>query len=314
MRRFHNILYVSHGTGEETEALKQAFSLACTNRAALNILIIHPDLPREMEHQKENYQKFLVEQLKNNLRTVQAGLAVKDEEVPNVRIGVESGDAPAIRVIRHVLREGYDLVVKDAEHAAEQAEGFRAIDMELLSKCPVPVWLCRPISRPRSGINIAVAIDPEKPEPKEADLAIALLRTARELADTCSGTLYVISCWEFEFEGYLRHNAWTNMPDGEVLRVVNATKQTHRAALDRCIEHSGIGGDIQLHHPRGRPEEVIPDLLKRYGVDVLVMGTVARTGIPGFIFGNTAEDILHKVSCTLLALKPQGFVSPVKAY
>ena len=312
--RFHNILYVSHGTGEETEALKQAFSLACTNRAALNILVIHPDLPREMENQKENYQKFLVEQIKNTMRTVQTGLAVNDQEVPGVRIGVESGGAQAIRVIRHVLRESYDLVVKDAEHTEDQAEGFRAIDMELLSKCPVPVWLCRPISRARSEINIAVAIDPEKREPKETDLAIALLRIARQLADTCSGTLYVISCWEFEFESYLRHNAWTNMPEGEVLKIVNSTKLTHRAALDKCIEQAGIGGDIQLHHPRGRPEDVIPDLLNQYGVNVLVMGTVARTGIPGFIFGNTAENILHKVSCSLLALKPNGFISPVKAY
>jgi nucleotide-binding universal stress UspA family protein len=44
------------------------------------------------------------------------------------------------------------------------------------------------------------------------------------------------------------------------------------------------------------------------------MGTVARTGISGFIIGNTAENILQKIDCSLLALKPQGFVSPVKAY
>lgn len=49
-------------------------------------------------------------------------------------------------------------------------------------------------------------------------------------------------------------------------------------------------------------------------IDVLVMGTVARTGIPGFIIGNTAEIILQKIDCSLLALKPLGFVSPVKAY
>jgi nucleotide-binding universal stress UspA family protein len=49
-------------------------------------------------------------------------------------------------------------------------------------------------------------------------------------------------------------------------------------------------------------------------IDILVMGTVARTGLPGFVLGNTAENIVQKLSCSLLALKPQGFVSPVKAY
>jgi len=44
------------------------------------------------------------------------------------------------------------------------------------------------------------------------------------------------------------------------------------------------------------------------------MGTVARTGISGFIIGNTAENILEEISCSLIALKPEGFVSPVKAY
>jgi len=49
-------------------------------------------------------------------------------------------------------------------------------------------------------------------------------------------------------------------------------------------------------------------------IDILIMGTVARTGISGFIIGNTAENILQKIDCSLLALKPQGLVSPVKAY
>lgn len=37
---------------------------------------------------------------------------------------------------------------------------------------------------------------------------------------------------------------------------------------------------------------------------------LARTGISGFFPGNTAENILQKIGCSLLALKPQGFVSP----
>jgi nucleotide-binding universal stress UspA family protein len=49
-------------------------------------------------------------------------------------------------------------------------------------------------------------------------------------------------------------------------------------------------------------------------IDVLVMGTVARTGIPGFIIGNTAESVVQQLSCSLLALKPNGFISPVTAY
>ena len=50
------------------------------------------------------------------------------------------------------------------------------------------------------------------------------------------------------------------------------------------------------------------------GVDILVMGSVARSGIAGFLMGNTAENIMRKLDCDLVALKPKGFVSPVNAY
>ena len=45
--------------------------------------------------------------------------------------------------------------------------------------------------------------------------------------------------------------------------------------------------------------------------DLLVMGTIARTGIAGFIVGNTAERLLPRIPCSVLAIKPEGFVSPV---
>jgi universal stress protein E len=43
----------------------------------------------------------------------------------------------------------------------------------------------------------------------------------------------------------------------------------------------------------------------------VVMGTVARTGVPGFIMGNTAETILSQIDCSVLAIKPPGFTTPV---
>ena len=67
----------------------------------------------------------------------------------------------------------------------------------------------------------------------------------------------------------------------------------------------------QLHLLKGSARKEIPALAKRLQVDCIVMGTVARTGIPGFIMGNTAETILEQIDCSVLALKPPGFVTPV---
>jgi len=44
---------------------------------------------------------------------------------------------------------------------------------------------------------------------------------------------------------------------------------------------------------------------------LVIMGTVCRTGIPGLIVGNTAEFVMNKLDCSILAIKPQKFVSNV---
>ena len=46
-------------------------------------------------------------------------------------------------------------------------------------------------------------------------------------------------------------------------------------------------------------------------MDLVVMGTVSRTGIPGLLIGDTAEVILNNLECSVLAVKPTGFVTPV---
>jgi nucleotide-binding universal stress UspA family protein len=63
---------------------------------------------------------------------------------------------------------------------------------------------------------------------------------------------------------------------------------------------------------RGEPHYVIPEFVVSEGIDVLVMGTVARGGISAMLIGNTAERVLRKLPCSVLTVKPDGFVSPVR--
>jgi nucleotide-binding universal stress UspA family protein len=67
----------------------------------------------------------------------------------------------------------------------------------------------------------------------------------------------------------------------------------------------------QLHTPKGSARKDIPELAKRLQVDCVVMGTVARTGVPGFFIDNTAESVLGQIECSVLSIKPPGFVTPV---
>jgi universal stress protein E len=312
MQTFHNILFVSHGIADETAALKQALSLARNHKAALKALVICPEFPKEMAVYKDKYEASLNEQLQKSIQATREIVKISETEVP-IQIEVESGDTPAIRIIRHVLKGAYDLVVKEAE-PKEDGKGFKAMDMELLRKCPCPVWLSRPINKHRNEIQIAVAIDPESMAPESHDLSLRLLALSRSLADSCNGELNIISCWDYEFEESLRHNAWVKISDEELIKTVMEVQAKHRGALETLVKKANIDGSLQMHHLRGNPDQIISQYVAKKNIDILVMGTVARTGIPGFIIGNTAENIVQTLGCSLLALKPNGFTSPVKAY
>jgi universal stress protein E len=300
---------------DETEALKQALSLARNNKAELKALIVCPEFPKEMLDYKGKYEASLVQQLETSIQATREAIKVSESELP-LKIEVDSGGTPAIRIVRHVIKNAHDLVIKQAE-PQEGGKGFMAMDMELLRKCPCPVWMTRPISHHRNDMKVAVAIDPESIAPEGRDLSIKLLQLANSLATTCCGALDIVSCWHFEYEEYLRSSTsgWIRVPKNELDQMVTKRQNEHRAALDALIKDSAItGGEHRIDHIKGLPEQSIPDFIKQNDIDILVMGTVARTGIHSFILGNTAENILQKIGCSLLALKPNGFVSPVKAY
>jgi len=312
MNTFHNILYITHGTTNETDGLKQAVSLARNNQAPLKVMVICPEFSDSLPDYKTKFEEALLEQATASVHSVKEALKLKSGDV-EFTVELAPSKHPPIRIIQQVLRDEHDLVVKESE-PTERNKGFKAIDMALLRKCPCPVWLSRPIECPRTEIKVAVAIDPESHNPEAVDLGKRMLQLSRSLADSGNGELHIVSCWEYELEGYLRGNHWIGMDEIEVSEAVSQAQAEHSAALQEMLVDSNISGPQVIHHLRGRPEELIPDFVENSGIHVLVMGTVARTGIAGFIFGNTAENIIQELNCSLIALKPPGFISPVKAY
>ena len=68
---------------------------------------------------------------------------------------------------------------------------------------------------------------------------------------------------------------------------------------------------VVTHVAQGASAHLIRQKVDEVQADLLVMGTVSRAGLAGFFFGNTAESVLAKVNCSILALKPNDFVCPI---
>ena len=312
MLNFKKILLVGNGMLEVKNSLKHAVRLAYQNQAKLDVLIVCPEFPKELSEYKPVFEFSVAEKFKHELKATRSEIAPNESGVA-LNFKIEYNSVPSIYIIRHIIKNGYDLLIKDAETLNDE-RGFKAIDMDILRKCPCPVWISKTTHKNDHEKNIAVAIDPLSPTAEGHALSLHLLEISRSLANAYNEKLKIISCWDYVFEEYLSKNMSFKVDAEDLARFVNTTSQHHHDALNQLIQESVITDNYEVAHVRGSPDEVIPQYITENSIDVLVMGTVGRTGIPGFVIGNTAENVLQNLNCSLIAIKPNGFMTPIKAY
>ncbi len=177
-----------------------------------------------------------------------------------------------------------------------------------MRKCPCPVWILKS-SRRQYYARILAAVDTGAENEAEEGLNRLILDLAFSLAQLEMSELDIVHAWNLYAERALRNRNVLSQRD--IDRMV-ATRQQQEARLKVLLGQYPLGQvKTQVHLVKGEPGEVIPRLAGERQVELIVMGTVARTGIPGFFIGNTAERVLTSVDCSVLAVKPDGFVTPI---
>ena len=101
-------------------------------------------------------------------------------------------------------------------------------------------------------------------------------------------------------------------PEDVAAYVTAASDAAHHSLDDLMTSFGDRLASARVELKKGDPEDIIPRFVVSEGIDLVVMGTVARTGIAGFIIGNTAERLLQRLVCSVYAVKPDGFRTPVR--
>lgn len=52
-------------------------------------------------------------------------------------------------------------------------------------------------------------------------------------------------------------------------------------------------------------------MAKTLDAELVIIGTVGRVGLSAALIGNTAEHVIDELNCDVLAIKPDGFESPL---
>ena len=322
MKRFKNILCVFESLGASEKALERAVTLAESNQASLTVVDVveqvttSEGLPADASASIE-LQSALISEHEQVLHD----LVAPYQKRINIKTKVLTGIL-FLQVIREVLIENYDLVVKVPETLEWYERLFGSDDMHLLRKCPCPVWLIKS-SAPKSFRHVLAAVDLDDGySPEELEIRAKMNRQIMEMASSLAigefAQLHVANVWNAPGEGTMR-GGFINMPEEKVGHYVSTIRRQRESMLNSLMDEvvARQGEDAlkylnpETHLVKGSARKEIPSLAKQLEADLIVMGTVARTGVPGFFMGNTAETILNQIDCSVLAIKPPGFVTPV---
>ena len=319
MKRFKNILLIADDDCWKDTALQRAVTLAEHNQADLTII-------RALKFPRDNsllgdpifvrLKNAIMDDRQNQLKEITAsgpaGLNIRGKVI-------EGGIFPDI--IREVLRSGYDLVMKcAAEASSPKSRIFGSTDMHLLRKCPCPVWIMKSNEKVKyQRIFAAVDVEQENSDEKISGLNQQILEISSSLALSEFSEFHIVHAWTAWGASLLDTPRFSFAENGEMADWVEKQRVADKVKMDNLMETLTeiLSQDTmdylrpQLHIVKGEAHIVIPDLAREKKADLVVMGTVARTGIPGLIMGNTAESILNNIGCSVLAVKPPGFVTPI---
>ena len=305
MQRFKNILFTPFTEEGVESALRRANDLAERNDADLTVFGTVPEpsrLARVLQRTAGPTPDALADQLREELEKLAATVEAPETARIEVAVGV-----PFITIIQRVLSNQHDLVIITDDGPDSP---MASTTKHLPRKCPCPVWVMRPKDAP--GHRVLAAVDPEPDDPAEMNRLI--LDLASSHAELTDAELHVGHAWNVYGATALRTSPFLRGSGGELDDLRQETRDGHLSRLEDSITRHGVGGlEHQTHLVEGDPGDVIPHLAEIHDITLLVMGTVGRTGVPGLIMGSHAERILDQVHCSVIAVKPEGFVTPVRA-
>ena len=308
MQRFKNILFYVDGQDAPSASLSRAVKLAESNEARLTLVdVIEPvDTPSEIKSRFHvELSDLLKEQRGQALQQLCEPFQQEDHLIyTKVLVGLSF-----VEIIKYVDNGEFDLLIKQARPPAGTSERiFGSHDLHLLRKCPCPVLIDRPGSSAHYQ-RILAAVDTKPTESGSSDTLVMDLATS--LAEREQAGLDVIHAWDLQGESTFRSGRF-RLPGMELENMLRHQAEIQQDKLADLLGNYGMKvDDDNVHLVKGESAEAINQLAEHQASDIIVMGTVGRVGIPGLFIGNTAEEVLQTTQSSVLAVKPQGFKSPV---
>lgn len=306
MIEYKRILAVVDAERDNQPALSRAYELASKTGATVTAMMVVYDFsydmttmlsPDEREAMRDavtkEQGKWLSEQLKKQ------GFAEAD-------IVVEWNNRAFESIIYYALNNLIDLVVKATKNHDDLASViFTPTDWHLMRKCPRPVLLVKEHDWPEGG-EIIAAVNVGSEDDEHAALNDKLTIIANDYAALLKGNVNLVNSYPST-----PLNIAIEVPEFDPDTYHDAVKNHHQTEMRRHALKYGISEE-RCVVKEGLPERVIPQVAKEIDAELVIIGTVGRVGISAALIGNTAEHVIDELNCDVLAIKPDGFIPPLK--
>lgn len=312
MKRFKNILCVTNANEDCTVAIDQAARLVEHNQGALTVAILGKE-SAGLQHRGSCSEK-----IESTIEAYRKCIAIQIKFLEG---------KPYLGIIREVLRDNYNLVIKVQSTANWKNRLLNKIDKQLLDKCPCPVWLANPHSS-KANQKIVVAVDvSEVDDPAEGDVKAELNWRILDIASTMaifnSSELHVAQAWHLFGESAMR-GSFNRTPEEKISVFLQEKEELYSRNLDTLISSYFKRPDLKepdrdllvprVHLVKGWVHEKIPALAKQIEADLVIMGAIARSGIANYTMGGPAKSVFERLNCSFLLVKQPGFIPSSRTY
>lgn len=298
MKQFHHIIAAIDFTPSCRNALREAVrrgSLDGTTVTAVHVMdefLVH-ELKKALSTDQATIRADWLERLKKFVVESEVGAAVNTE----VRIG-----HPFVELVEACKAHSADLLVMGAKGSKNEPQRIGAIAAKCVRKAPVDVLVVREDAQGPFK-KIVTCVDFSENSAKAVQCALHVAQQDRASLD-CLHVYQSAIAMSLDYGGFAPSLPATIDPEAV---------ETWRKDLDAFLAPlTRDAGDVKvtaLIKERVNIREAILDHVSEVHATLVVLGTRGKTGLREMLIGTTAEKIVQNAPCSILAVKPDGFVS-----
>jgi len=285
-------------------AIRQAFHLAAAIDVPLHLLVVLSE-PEIGFLQSEDAAKRRAAADKEEAERVLASLNSDYADLKATASSAVVFGRAWFEILRAAEASRKTLIISGARSKSTVSRLlFGSTGLKLLRNAPGPVWLVKPRIDDDAVLDVLAATD-------LSEVGTDIISAGVTLGRALPVRLTVLHAVNTGLDRRMAHSGASDekIATWRAEAKTEAEEQLHEQLAETDFRTLATG--VQTQVTEGPAVACVLSALEELDIDLLIMASSGRDGIPGMLFGNTAERLLPELPCSLLTVKPDDFVSPI---